>query len=67
MNRVAGISILLKWLFLAASSSMRWSSVSADWRNSFEELTSIEFWKKYLKLDKEVEVHKEGATYASTK
>ena len=67
MNRVTGISILLKWLFVAASSSVRWSSVSANWRNSFEELTSSEFWNKYLKLDQQVEEQKEGATYASTK
>jgi galactofuranosylgalactofuranosylrhamnosyl-N-acetylglucosaminyl-diphospho-decaprenol beta-1,5/1,6-galactofuranosyltransferase len=67
MNQLLGISILLKWLFIAVISSVRWSSVSADWRNSFDELTSMEFWKKYLKLDKEVEVKKEGATYASTK
>jgi galactofuranosylgalactofuranosylrhamnosyl-N-acetylglucosaminyl-diphospho-decaprenol beta-1,5/1,6-galactofuranosyltransferase len=67
MNRVAGISILLKWLFVAAISAVRWSLVSADWRNTFEELSSIEFWKKYLKLDKQAEVQKEVASYASTK
>jgi galactofuranosylgalactofuranosylrhamnosyl-N-acetylglucosaminyl-diphospho-decaprenol beta-1,5/1,6-galactofuranosyltransferase len=67
MNQLLGISILLKWLYIAASSSLRWSLVSADWRNSFEELTSMEFWKKYLKLDKQGDVQKEVASYASTK
>ncbi len=51
MSRTAGIGILTKWLLLIIKSSMRWSSVSAEWRNALSRLTSMEFWKKYLKLN----------------
>jgi galactofuranosylgalactofuranosylrhamnosyl-N-acetylglucosaminyl-diphospho-decaprenol beta-1,5/1,6-galactofuranosyltransferase len=64
MSSMVGISLLIRWLLIIAKAAIRWSSVSADWRNSFDELTSMEFWKKYLKLDKEVEVKKEGATFS---
>ncbi|MBP5973260.1 glycosyltransferase [Brasilonema sp. CT11] len=51
MSRVKGILILIRWLKVIIKSGMRWSSVSSEWRKSFNRLTSMEFWKDYLKLN----------------
>jgi galactofuranosylgalactofuranosylrhamnosyl-N-acetylglucosaminyl-diphospho-decaprenol beta-1,5/1,6-galactofuranosyltransferase len=51
MSRAAGMGILLKWLLLIIKGTLKWSSVSRQWRHAFGHLTSMEFWKKYLKLN----------------
>lgn len=51
MSRTAGIVILIRWLLVIIKSSIRWSSVSSEWRNAFSRLTSMEFWREYLKLN----------------
>ncbi|GAA6615453.1 glycosyltransferase [Scytonema sp. NUACC26] len=53
MSRTVGLGILMKWFQLVITSAIRWSSVSAEWRNAFGYFTSIEFWKEYLKLKEE--------------
>src|SRR5579883_2513417 len=51
MSRTAGIGILMRWLLLIIQSSINWSSVSTEWKNHFSRLTSLDFWKEYLKLN----------------
>ncbi|MDF5716695.1 MAG: glycosyltransferase family 2 protein, partial [Rhizonema sp. NSF051] len=53
MNRVAGIGLLMKWLQVIVKNVTKWSSVNSEWRNAFDRLTSVEFWRKYLKLNEQ--------------
>jgi galactofuranosylgalactofuranosylrhamnosyl-N-acetylglucosaminyl-diphospho-decaprenol beta-1,5/1,6-galactofuranosyltransferase len=53
MSRAAGIGILIRWLLVIVKSAIKWSSVSSEWRNAFTRLTSMEFWKEYLKLNEQ--------------
>ena len=55
MSRKSCIGILIKWVQLIIKSFTRWSSVRAEWKNAFNDFTSIEFWKDYLKLNDETE------------
>ncbi|MGJ5673888.1 MAG: glycosyltransferase [Nostochopsis sp.] len=55
INQGVGIGLLIRWLKLVITSAIKWSSVSSEWRNSFKDLTSIEFWKEYLKINEQVE------------
>ena len=51
-DKLAGIKILLRWFKVAASSSIKWSSISREWKNASKELTSTTFWQQYLGLNK---------------
>ena len=50
INKLAGIKLLNRWFKVAARSSIKWSSVSTEWKNASKELTSTEFWQQYLGL-----------------
>lgn len=50
INKSAGIRILIKWIQVAIASSMRWSSVRAEWKKVSAEFVSLDFWYQYLKL-----------------
>lgn len=56
MSRAAGIGILMRWLLVIVKSGIRWSSVSSEWRNAFNRLTSMEFWKEYLRLNEPTKI-----------
>lgn len=53
MNRLAGIGLLIKWLQVIIKNSIKWSSINSEWRNAFDRLTSVEFWRKYLRLNEQ--------------
>lgn len=50
IDKSTGIGILIKWLQLAITSSLKWSSVRAEWKKVATEFTSNDFWYQYLKL-----------------
>ncbi|MGI8502903.1 MAG: glycosyltransferase family 2 protein [Hassallia sp.] len=50
MNQAVGIGILIRWLQIIIKTSFRWSSIRSKWKNAFNDFTSTEFWKDYLKL-----------------
>jgi galactofuranosylgalactofuranosylrhamnosyl-N-acetylglucosaminyl-diphospho-decaprenol beta-1,5/1,6-galactofuranosyltransferase len=52
LDQKAGINILLTWFNSAIRSYLRWSSVSAEWKKAFKDLTSMQFWQKYLEPQK---------------
>ena len=52
IDKLAGIKILADWFKTATTSSIKWSSISTEWKNSSKELTSTEFWQHYLDLKK---------------
>jgi len=52
IDKLAGIKLLTRWFKLAAKSSIKWSSISAEWKNASKELTSTTFWQQYLGLKK---------------
>jgi galactofuranosylgalactofuranosylrhamnosyl-N-acetylglucosaminyl-diphospho-decaprenol beta-1,5/1,6-galactofuranosyltransferase len=49
-DRATGIGLLIKWLQIAITSSMKWSSVCAEWKKVATELASNDYWHRYLKL-----------------
>ncbi|MCP6757339.1 MAG: glycosyltransferase [Fischerella sp. CENA71] len=51
-DQKAGLHILFTWFNSAMKSCLRWSSVSAEWKKAFNDLTSIQFWQKYLEPQK---------------
>lgn len=52
INKGAGIKIFVKWLQLAATSTIKWSFISTAWKNAASEMTSAKFWQKYIGLEK---------------
>ena len=52
IDKRAGVNILARWFKVAARSSIKWSSVSTQWKNASTELTSTVFWHHYLGLKK---------------
>ena len=50
MNRIKALKILLSWVRLLLKSAFNWRKVQYRWRQGFAELTSVDFWKKYLGL-----------------
>ena len=50
LDKLAGIKILAKWFKIAIKSSIRWSSISAEWKDASRNLTSTEFWQQHLDL-----------------
>lgn len=59
IDKSAGIKLLTRWLKVVASSSVKWYSVCREWKFAYSELTSTQFWQKYLELEKSI--------YANTK
>lgn len=53
MNRKAGFELLVRWFQVVIKGAIRWSSVKSEWRNAFKHFTSLNFWKKYLKLNEQ--------------
>ncbi|KAB8320265.1 glycosyltransferase family 2 protein [Tolypothrix campylonemoides VB511288] len=52
LDNLTGIKLLFLWLKYALISCLRWSSVTAKWKNYGNELTSIHFWQDYLEPNK---------------
>jgi galactofuranosylgalactofuranosylrhamnosyl-N-acetylglucosaminyl-diphospho-decaprenol beta-1,5/1,6-galactofuranosyltransferase len=52
LDQKAGLNILFTWFNSAIRSYVRWSSVSAEWKKAFKDLTSMQFWQKYLEPQK---------------
>ena len=52
IDKVAGIKLLTRWFKVAARSSIKWSSISTEWKNASKKLTSTMFWQQYLGLKK---------------
>jgi galactofuranosylgalactofuranosylrhamnosyl-N-acetylglucosaminyl-diphospho-decaprenol beta-1,5/1,6-galactofuranosyltransferase len=50
IDKLAGIKLLTRWFKVAAKSSIKWSSVSREWKSASKELTSTIFWQQYLGL-----------------
>ncbi|MBA3923045.1 MAG: glycosyltransferase [Nostocaceae cyanobacterium] len=48
LDKQAGISILFAWLKSVAKSRLLWSKVNADWQNSAQDFTTMQFWQDYL-------------------
>ncbi len=49
-NKKLGINMLIRWLKLVVKSCLVWSYVNLEWKNSFKEFTSINFWNKYFNV-----------------
>jgi len=43
----AGIKILTRWFKVAARNSIKWSSITTEWKNASTELTSTMFWQQF--------------------
>ncbi|MCX7592254.1 MAG: glycosyltransferase [Fischerella sp.] len=52
LEQKAGLNILFTWFNSAIRSYLRWSSVSAEWKKAFKDLTSMQFWQEYLEPQK---------------
>lgn len=50
IDKRAGVKILARWFKVAAKSTIKWSSLSTQWKNASTELTSTVFWHQYLGL-----------------
>lgn len=50
IDKLAGIKLLKRWFKIAAISSIKWSSISKEWKTASKELTSTRFWQQYLGL-----------------
>ncbi len=48
LDSKAGIHILFAWVKSVITGRLRWSDVSAEWRQAANNLTSIRFWQNYL-------------------
>ena len=58
IDEVAGINLLTRWFQVAAKSSIKWSSVSREWKSASKEMTSTIFWQQYLGLKVKVNGNK---------
>ena len=52
IDKLAGIKILTRWIKVAARSTIKWSLVSAAWKNASKDMVSTKFWCQYLGLKK---------------
>jgi len=52
IDKLAGIRLLTRWFKLAARSSIKWSSISTEWKAASTELSSTSFWQQYLGMKK---------------
>ncbi|MFQ4140948.1 glycosyltransferase [Chlorogloeopsis sp. ULAP02] len=52
LEQKAGLNILFTWFNSVIRSSLKWSSVSAEWKKAFNDLTSMQFWQEYLEPQK---------------
>jgi galactofuranosylgalactofuranosylrhamnosyl-N-acetylglucosaminyl-diphospho-decaprenol beta-1,5/1,6-galactofuranosyltransferase len=48
LDNQAGINILTKWVKSAILGRLRWTRVSAEWKEAEKDLSSIQFWQSYL-------------------
>jgi len=55
IDKRAGIKILTRWFKVAARNSIKWSSITTEWKNASTELTSTMFWQQYLGLKHPIE------------
>ncbi len=53
MNRSVAIKLLARWLQIIMKNTNKWSYVNSEWKNAFNRLKSIEFWRKYLQLSEQ--------------
>jgi len=53
IDKRAGIKILTRWFKVAARNSIKWSSITTEWKTT--ELTSTMFWQQYLGLKHPIE------------
>jgi galactofuranosylgalactofuranosylrhamnosyl-N-acetylglucosaminyl-diphospho-decaprenol beta-1,5/1,6-galactofuranosyltransferase len=58
MDKATGRKILNRWLKLIIKGSNRWASVNLEWKNAFQEFTSVDFWKEYLQINSQDEEDK---------
>ncbi|MBF2061042.1 glycosyltransferase [Fischerella thermalis] len=56
LSHATGIRVFMRWLQTIIKSYLKWHFIQAEWRSSFQDLTSIEFWQEYLKLN-ETKLH----------
>lgn len=52
LDKLAGIKLAVRWINLAIKSRFKWSSMMTEWQQSATELTSLNFWRQYLNLEK---------------
>lgn len=52
IDKLVGIKLLLRWIKVAATSRVKWSSLVSEWKAASQELTSPKFWQQYLDLEK---------------
>ncbi|BDA72720.1 glycosyl transferase family 2 [Calothrix sp. PCC 7716] len=48
LDSQAAFNILLSWIILVIKSRLLWSKITKQWKQSADDLTSIEFWQTYL-------------------
>ncbi len=51
-DQKAGLNIFFTWFNSVIRSCLRWSSVNTEWKKAFNNLTSMQFWQKYLEPQK---------------
>jgi galactofuranosylgalactofuranosylrhamnosyl-N-acetylglucosaminyl-diphospho-decaprenol beta-1,5/1,6-galactofuranosyltransferase len=51
IDKLAGIKLLSRWVKIVAKSSIKWSSVTREWKSASKDLTSSIFWHQYLGLN----------------
>ncbi|MGL5927059.1 glycosyltransferase [Chroococcidiopsis sp.] len=52
LDKSMGIKLLIRWIAIAVKSRIEWSKVTSEWQQARRELTSLQFWRRYLKLEK---------------
>ncbi|MDM9381594.1 glycosyltransferase [Chlorogloeopsis sp. ULAP01] len=52
LEQKAGVDILFSWFNSVIKNSLKWSSVNAEWKKAFNDLTSMQFWQEYLEPQK---------------
>lgn len=51
IDKLAGIKLLLRWIKVAATSRIKWSSLVSEWKAASKDLTSTNFWQQYLGIE----------------
>ncbi|MDZ4871669.1 MAG: hypothetical protein CLLPBCKN_001057 [Chroococcidiopsis cubana SAG 39.79] len=52
LDKSRGIKLLVRWIAIAMKSRIEWSKVTREWQQARRELTSLQFWRRYLNLEK---------------
>jgi len=50
MDKQTGLKILFDWFKLAVMSRPHWTEINRLWKQSAQELVSVNFWQKYLQI-----------------